>query len=90
MRNQSSLRAAIQFSTLAVLVLCGAKAFAARADPRPNVLFIVVDDLSSEPGLLRPPAGQVAEHRPARGEGDAVRPAPIASTRSATRAGPRS
>ena len=55
MRNQSPLRAAIRFSTLVVLLLCGVTAPAARADPRPNVLFIIADDLNGDLGCYGQP-----------------------------------
>lgn len=33
----------------------------AAGNQRPNILFIAIDDLRPEPGLLRGPAGQDAE-----------------------------
>ena len=45
-----------------------------RSRPRKrNVLFIASDDLNNVARLLRPPAGPVAEHRPARRAGGPVR-----------------
>ena len=69
----------IVFLGLAITFLGPIRGTNAGAGPGPapgklNVLFIVSDDLNNRPGLLRPPAGQVAEHRPARPPGRALRP----------------
>ena len=59
-------------------------ASAADMPKRTNVLFLIADDLNCRHRLLRPQDRQDAEHRPARGQGGALRPRVRANTPSAT------
>ena len=70
------------------LFLCVASPAFAADTPKPNVLFIAIDDLNDWVGYLGGHAGQDAEHRPPRQARRHLHPTPTAPRRSATRRGP--